>query len=194
MSDEDISGLWAYLPSHPPVKEKTKAKELHPNYRLPGVINIGRWMEFPSGEYKKDPTLNEQENKGRYVSQSVAYCDQCHTPRSRLGRLVKKYYMAGGSNPGKFEVPPKLDNPHGKRIGTWSSPDIIEFLTSGKKTMERWSITIRSWQRKEKTAILFSRMKKKPRLLRISNLFLLSISIRHNTNRSFLFGKNRECT
>lgn len=133
MSDQDINDLWAYLRSQKPVKGKTKPKELNPNYKIPGLIKIWRWMEFKQGEYVPDPNLNEQENRGRYLSQSVAYCDQCHTPRNRLGRLVKKYYMAGGSNPGKSEVHPNLTTHKEKGIGLWSSSDIVTFLSTGAK-------------------------------------------------------------
>ena len=133
MSDADIKALWAYLKSQPPVKGKALPKELNPNYRLPGLINIWRMMEFRSGTYKEDPKLSSQENRGRYLSQAVAYCDQCHTPRNRLGRLVKKYYMAGGSNPGKTEIHPNLTPHIEKGIGTWTNDDIVTFLSTGQK-------------------------------------------------------------
>jgi len=133
MSDDDITALWAYLRSQQPVQGKTKEKELNPNYQFPGLINIWRWMEFKQGVYKSDPKLTVQENRGKYLSQSVAYCDQCHTPRNRLGQLVKKYYMAGGSNPGKSEVHPNLTPHMEKGLGKWSEDDIVLFLTSGEK-------------------------------------------------------------
>ena len=133
MSDADIKAIWAYLKSQKPVKGKTKPKELNPNYRFPGLINIWRWMEFQEGEYQPDPSLSAEANRGRYLSQAVAYCDQCHTPRNSLGRLVKKYYMAGGSNPGKSEVHPNLTPHMEKGIGTWSSEDIVRFLSTGEK-------------------------------------------------------------
>ncbi|MEC7985248.1 MAG: c-type cytochrome, partial [Myxococcota bacterium] len=133
MSDEDLRSIWVYLKSQKPVVGKAKPKELNPNYRLPGLIRIWRWMEFQTGEYKPDPNLNERENRGRYLSQAVAYCDQCHTPRNRLGRLVRNHYMAGGGNPGKSEIHPNLTPHMEKGIGRWSEQDIVHFLSTGQK-------------------------------------------------------------
>ena len=133
MSDEDIKALWAYLTSQAPSKNIPRKHELNTNYKFPGLIRVWRAMEFREGEFKPNPDFTEEENRGAYLSQAVAYCDQCHTPRDRLGKLVRKYYMAGGSNPGKDEVHPNLTPHMTKGLGKWSSDDIVRFLTEGIK-------------------------------------------------------------
>jgi mono/diheme cytochrome c family protein len=133
MQEEDLHALWVYLNSQEPVKGREREKELNPNYRMPGLIRIWRLLEFQRGTFKEDPNVSDEINRGRYLVQAVGYCDQCHTPRNRLGKLVDKYYMAGGSNLGKSEIHPNL-TPHMERgIGKWTTEDIVEFLTSGQK-------------------------------------------------------------
>ena len=133
MSDEDIRALWVYIQSQEPVTTKPRRNEINPNYRFPGIIRVWRWLAFQSGVYVDDPKLSKQENRGAYLVKAVAYCDQCHTPRNRLGLLDKDKYMAGGANPGKSEVHPNLTTHLEKGIGHWSEEDIVAFLSSGIK-------------------------------------------------------------
>ena len=133
MSDEDIRALWAYLKSQNPSKNVPRTHEINANYKLPGLLRIWRGMEFRAGQFRPDPNRTDQENRGAYLVQAVAYCDQCHTPRDRLGKLEKKYYMAGGSNPGKEEVHPNLTPHMTNGLGRWSSLDMVRFLETGNK-------------------------------------------------------------
>jgi mono/diheme cytochrome c family protein len=133
MSDEDIHALWVYLKSQSPSKKVPRTHEINPNYKLPGLLRIWRGMEFRAGEFHPDSERTEQENRGAYLVQAVSYCDQCHTPRDRLGKLVRKYYMAGGSNLGKEEVHPNLTPHMTKGLGRWSALDIVRFLETGTK-------------------------------------------------------------
>ncbi len=133
MTEEDIQSLWAYLQSQPAVNTTPRPHEINPNYKLPGLLRIWRTMEFKAGTYQPDPELSGQENRGAYLVKAVAYCDQCHTPRNKMGKLVDQYYLAGGSNPGKSEIHPNLTPHPEKGIGLWSNQDMVVFLRSGKK-------------------------------------------------------------
>ena len=133
MSDSDIKAIWAYLRSQKPVQHKPRPHEINANYKIPGLLRIWRGMEFRAGTYKPDPKLSDKENRGAYLVRAVAYCDQCHTPRNRLGRLVRKYDMAGGSNLGKDEIHPNLTPHMEKGLGRWSEEDIVRFLENGQK-------------------------------------------------------------
>jgi mono/diheme cytochrome c family protein len=88
---------------------------------------------FRQGPLETDPAQSEQWNRGRYLVQGVSYCDQCHTPRNRLGLIQQRRYMAGGANPGKADVHPNLTPAEDVGLADWSAQDIASYLkTAGK--------------------------------------------------------------
>ncbi|MCB9763779.1 MAG: c-type cytochrome [Alphaproteobacteria bacterium] len=127
MSDEDLSALWAYLSSQPPVEGTVPANT--PKYGK-GALGLWRLFEFDAGPLAPDPDQTEQWNRGRYLVQAVGYCDQCHTPRRRTGFLMKRKYMGGGANPGKDELHPNLTP---AALVGWTEDDLVRFLGTGEK-------------------------------------------------------------
>ncbi|MCB9745623.1 MAG: cytochrome c [Alphaproteobacteria bacterium] len=130
MSDEDIHALWTWLSSQPAVKGTVPENE--PRYPEAG-LRFWRAFAFEPGPLEPDPTQSEQWNRGRYLTQAVGYCDQCHSPRGRTGFIKRGKYMGGGANPGKQEIHPNLtpDPEHG--LADWSAEEIARFLGDGVK-------------------------------------------------------------
>jgi mono/diheme cytochrome c family protein len=156
MSDADIHALWVYLSAQPAVKSEERAHEPRRIYSLPGMLNLWRLMEFRPGPMTPDPTQTAQWSRGEYLVQAVTYCDQCHTPRSKIGRMRRGRTMAGGANLGKFEVHPNL-TPHPEAgIGAWSEDDMVRFLTTGEKP--DGSVAREDWVMHEKVRDSYSRL------------------------------------
>lgn len=133
MSDDDIRALWAYLTSQPAVETPRREHEIKPAYRFPGALLAWRAMEFREGPFEPDPDQSEAWNRGAYLVTSVAYCDQCHTPRSAIGKLKRRHYLAGGGNPGKSEVHPNLTPHPTAGLGAWTEDELVRFLGTGEK-------------------------------------------------------------
>lgn len=133
MSDEDLHALWVYLQAQPPVSTPDKAHEVNAPYGFPGLLGMWRRLSFTRGPLQDDPEQSPQWNRGRYLVQAVSYCDQCHTPRSSLGLVKKRRYMAGGANPGKADVHPNLTPDPNVGIGAWTTADIASYLATGEK-------------------------------------------------------------
>ncbi|MEY3212887.1 MAG: hypothetical protein RIT28_3368 [Pseudomonadota bacterium] len=137
MSDADIHALWVYVSAQPAVTSEERAHEPRPIYALPGTLNIWRLMEFRAGPMAASPGQTAQESRGEYLVQAVTYCDQCHTPRSKIGRMRRGRYLAGGANLGKLEIHPNL-TPHVEAgIGAWSEDDMVRFLTRERSPTAR---------------------------------------------------------
>lgn len=132
MSDQDLSALWAYLSAQPAVDTPSKEHELNAPYGLPGMLGAWRTMAFREGPLEADPTQSPTWNRGRYLVRAVSYCDQCHTPRGKLGLTQSRRDMAGGANPGKADVHPNL-TPSEVGLADWTHDDIVHYL----KTAER---------------------------------------------------------
>jgi mono/diheme cytochrome c family protein len=133
LEDADVHALWVYVSRQPPVRSDVPPHEIRGRYRLPGLLGVWRRFAFHRGPDRPDPDRSPEWNRGRYLVRAVGYCDQCHTPRGRLGFLQQRRYLAGGANPGKSEVHPNLtpDPEHG--IAGWSRDDLVRFLASGEK-------------------------------------------------------------
>lgn len=129
MSDDDISALFAYLQTVPPV-EAPPEKTTH----LPFPLNIRTLMlawniiNVPSTENRIGLTPVQQ--RGEYLVNNLEHCGTCHTPRNLTQGLDKDRYLSGAPI-GKWFAPNITpDNETG--IGHWSEADIVTYLRTGK--------------------------------------------------------------
>ncbi len=129
MSDDDISALFAYFQTVPPV-EKPPEKTT----KLPFPLNIRTLMlawnviNVPSTENRTGLTPVQQ--RGEYLVNNTEHCGTCHTPRNLTQGLDKDKYLSGAPL-GKWYAPNITpDNDTG--IGRWSEQDIVTYLRTGK--------------------------------------------------------------
>lgn len=118
----DIVDLKAYLDTLPPVAG------VQPGHELPFPFSIRRGL----GLWKllnltDDPVVADAPPRGRYLSEALGHCGECHTPRDPMGGLDYARWLGGAPNPsGKGRIPnitpAALD---------WSAADIAEYLNSG---------------------------------------------------------------
>lgn len=130
MSDEDVRRLYRYL-------LKTKAdpapRREHdvPWFMGFRVLNwFWKLLFFDEGRYVPDPTRSAAWNRGAYVSEALAHCGACHSPRNFLGAVSGERYAGNPHGPEGSAVPnitPHTD----KGIGAWSPAEIVDYLTSG---------------------------------------------------------------
>lgn len=128
MTDEDISALFAYFQTVPPVEEPPE-KTTH----LPFPLNIRTLMlawniiNVPSTENRTGLTQTQQ--RGEYLVNNLEHCGTCHTPRNLTQGLDKDMYLSGAPL-GKWYAPNITpDNESG--IGRWSEQDIVTYLRTG---------------------------------------------------------------
>jgi len=128
MADADISALFAYFQTVPPIDippEKTT--------KLPFPLNIRTLMlawnviNVPSTDNRLGLTQTQQ--RGEYLVNNLEHCGTCHTPRNLTQGLDKDKYLSGAPL-GKWYAPNITpDNDTG--IGRWSQLDIVTYLRTG---------------------------------------------------------------
>ena len=133
LDSADLHALWVYLQAQPPVDTPSRPHEVNPPYSTPGMLALWRGVAFRRGPLEPDPEQSAAWNRGRYLVEAVSYCDECHTPRTGLGLMRRKHYLAGGANPGKADVHPNLTPHPTAGIGTWSVDAIATYLKTGRK-------------------------------------------------------------
>ena len=128
MADADISALFAYFQTVPPVEESPEKIT-----KLPFPLNIRTLMlawnvlNVPSTENRAGLTQTQQ--RGEYLVNNLEHCGTCHTPRNLTQGLDKDKYLSGAPL-GKWYAPNITpDNDSG--IGRWSESDIVTYLRTG---------------------------------------------------------------
>lgn len=129
MSDEDVTALVVYLRSLPAVAQANQPHDL----QVPFVgiaMRVWRWLFFtPLVPPAKPPT--EGVARGRYISEHVAHCQECHTSRTITGTLDRALYLAGNAAGIDDEVTPNITPDKQTGIGDWSDDDIVSLLQTG---------------------------------------------------------------
>ncbi len=128
MVDADISALFAYFQTVPPV-------EIPPEKitKLPFPLNIRTLMlawnviNVPSTENRVGLTQTQQ--RGEYLVNNLEHCGTCHTPRNLTQGLDKDKYLSGAPL-GKWYAP-NITPDNGSGIGRWSEQYIVTYLRTG---------------------------------------------------------------
>ena len=122
---QDVADLKAFMDGLPASDRASEAHELPLPLRW--RRGIGLWARMLPEGWAVDGPMTEAEARGRYLSEALAHCAECHTPRTWWGGLDRNRWMAGAPDPsGSGRVPgltpAQLD---------WSAQDIAGYLASG---------------------------------------------------------------
>ena len=131
MRKEDILALRDYLLTVPAVAHENQPHEL-PWYLGNRYINLlWKLIYFEAGEYEPNTDRSSQWNRGSYLSQALAHCSECHSPRNIFGALVQDQINAGTENGPGGEVIPNITPDRKTGIGSWNEDDLAYFLETG---------------------------------------------------------------
>ena len=129
MADEDVTALVVYLRNVPAVARANQPHALS----LPFVSLAMRawcWLFFDPGTAPTQAPVGGVE-RGKYISEHVAHCQECHTPRTRSGTLDRSLYLAGNQAGIDGEVTPNITPDVKTGIGEWSEDEIVSLLQTG---------------------------------------------------------------
>jgi mono/diheme cytochrome c family protein len=127
MSVADVSDLWAFLRSLPPVKGAAPPPGFGFPFNIRRTVGIWKQLYLP---HLAPPTdaVSENADFGRYLVQGAGHCGECHTPRDALGGPVLTKALTGAPMPdGKGKSP--AITPEG--LAKWSQDDIETALSMG---------------------------------------------------------------
>jgi len=123
MEDQDVADLHAYIMSLEPSDTASKPHDVGFPFNI--RRSLGGWkLLFFSDDYVMPAGDNE---RGRYLAETLAHCGECHTPRNALGGLDKGRWLAGAPNPsGQGTIPALTPDKL-----TWSATDVAYYLETG---------------------------------------------------------------
>ena len=140
MADDDVLAVVAYLRSIPPVIHKVTEREPSLVARGLFAFNVVKPKEVITGRVTA-PERRVSAEYGRYVSNNLADCADCHTPRNlQDGHFYMDSLFAGSSITfGGGELEPILVHArnitvdHETGIGRWTEDEFLTAVTTGMR-------------------------------------------------------------
>lgn len=126
MAQQDVINLYAYMQTLPTSAIPSTPHDVGFPFNI--RRGLGLWKKlFASDEFVLADASTDEVARGRYLSEGLAHCGECHTSRNAVGALQRDVWLAGAPNPsGKGKIP----NITPAELA-WSETDLVEYFTSG---------------------------------------------------------------
>lgn len=123
---QDVVDLHAYMTTLPADATPSRAHDVGFPFNIRRSLGLWKWL-YLREDWVVSADLSAVEQRGRYLSEALGHCGECHTPRGPLGGLNDGQWLAGAPNPsgsGRIPniTPGALD---------WSERDIAAYLETG---------------------------------------------------------------
>ena len=128
LTDDDVKALYAFLMTREPVQATASHNRLAFPFDIRLAIAGWKLMFLNPGRYRPDPSHDAEWNRGAYLSQGLAHCGACHTPRNALGATERRHDLAGGEVEGW--TAPAL-NDHSPAPVPWKELSLFAYLRHG---------------------------------------------------------------
>jgi len=126
MTVGDLRDLMAYLRTLPPVSGKAPPHEMSFPFTVRRLVGFWKLLFFDRSPLGSEGSATVQ--RGRYLSEALAHCAECHSSRNTLGGIKPSTRLAGGvDGEGTGWVP----NITPSRIGDWSDDELVTLLRTG---------------------------------------------------------------
>jgi len=133
MSDQDVLDMKAYLDTLEPVRNENKEPDFSFPYNARSSIRVWRGLHFDPVRFQPDPDQTDEWNRGAYISEALAHCGECHTPRTFMGATDDDMYYAGSVEGPEGELAPNITPDDATGVGSWSIADMTWFLQTSFK-------------------------------------------------------------
>jgi len=129
MTDADALAIKAYLFSLKPVHARVPADTLRFPANQRWLMGAWSFLFNPGKRFEPDTAHNVQWNRGAYLTEGLAHCGECHTPRNLFQALNNRKKFAGTVLSGwrAYNITSHRDS----GVGAWSDGDLSQYLASG---------------------------------------------------------------
>jgi mono/diheme cytochrome c family protein len=126
----DIDSIKAFLDALPPVRQANRDTGLPWPFSVREVMTGWNALYFKKGEYRPDPQLSPEWNRGAYLVEGLGHCGACHTPKNFAGAVKTSHRLEGGYGENWYAT--SLTNDVRDGIGGWSVDEIAQYLKTGQ--------------------------------------------------------------
>src|SRR5262245_2099799 len=128
VSTDDLRAVYAFLMTREPVPADTPPNSVPFPFSVRALIAGWKLLYFKPGEFKSDPALTAELNRGAYLVEGLAHCGACHTPRNWLGAERNDHYLSGGE--AEDWHAPALNSASTAPV-SWSAEQLVTYLRHG---------------------------------------------------------------
>jgi mono/diheme cytochrome c family protein len=128
LTDADALAIKAYLFSLAPVQAPTKTGTLSFPFNQRWLLGIWSWLFSPDQRFQPNPAQSPEWNRGAYVSEALAHCGECHTPRNLAFALNNRKKFSGAVTAGWRAY--NITSDPGTGLGAWGE-DVFVYLSKG---------------------------------------------------------------
>lgn len=129
MTDADALAIKAYLFSLPAVRAVPPPNTLTFPFNQRWAMQFWSIVFNPDARFAPDAKKSPEWNRGAYLSEALAHCGECHTPRNLGLALDNRNKFAGAVTAGWRAFNINSDKATG--LGTWSDNDVFTYLSAG---------------------------------------------------------------
>lgn len=123
---QDIADLYAYMMTLPSDATPSQPHDLGFPFNIRRSVGLWKTL-FLRDDWAVTGDLTPEETRGRYLSEALAHCAECHTPRNALGALDTAQWHMGAPNPSGTGRIPAIAGPR----FDWTEFDVSAYLSSG---------------------------------------------------------------
>ncbi|MCC5957423.1 MAG: c-type cytochrome [Natronohydrobacter sp.] len=123
---QDIADLYAYMMTLPSDATPSQPHDLGFPFNIRRTVGLWKTL-FLNDDWAVTGDLTPEETRGRYLSEALAHCAECHTPRNALGALDTAQWHMGAPNPSGTGRIPAIAGPG----FDWTEFDVSAYLSSG---------------------------------------------------------------
>ena len=129
IEDDDLKALWAYLRSLEPIDKPRKANGLGFPFNIRDMMFFWRVLFFDEGYFKPDREKSATWNRGAYLVEALAHCNDCHTPRNLMGATIPSERFEGAQIDTWYA--PNITEKALKEVNKWDKAKLVDFLEKG---------------------------------------------------------------
>lgn len=129
MTDEDALAIKAYLFSLAPIRAPARENALTFPFNQRWAIGLWSTVFNPDQRFQPDTSKSADWNRGAYLSEAVAHCGECHTPRN-IGFALNNRRKFAGENTGGW-LAYNISADKGSGIGQWRDDDVASYIGHG---------------------------------------------------------------
>jgi mono/diheme cytochrome c family protein len=99
-TEDDLKAVYAFLMTRQPVQALVPANELPFPLNVRMTVAAWKLLFLRNGPYRNDPVHDAEWNYGAYLTEGLAHCGACHTPRNFLAAEERSRALSGGTTEG----------------------------------------------------------------------------------------------
>ncbi|APA87876.1 cytochrome c [Paraburkholderia sprentiae WSM5005] len=129
VTDQDVLAIRAYLNTLAPIHYTPPANDLRFPFNQRWLMVFWNLFNFTEGRFVPDPKQSAEWNRGAYLVEGLAHCEECHTPRNFMQGLKSSARFSGAVQAGWHAFNITSDKTSG--VGDWRDDQLVAYLSTG---------------------------------------------------------------